>query len=94
MTNKTLKIALVVMISIAVAGVAVPYLRRNLSKNTMDYLTAICSLVCGSYLLVVSYVNGRRTESERRVSKLVPTSGILVVLISMALLIMKVFGLY
>ncbi len=90
MINRTSRIALIV-ISTAIGVFSVPYLRRVISKNTMDYLSAISFLVGGSFFLVLSYGKGRRIESERRGSKLLRISGIMLLLLGMAILIMKLY---
>jgi hypothetical membrane protein len=93
MINRTLKIALIV-ISLAIASFLVPYLRLKLGKNIMDYLNAIGSVVCGVFILVVSYEKGRRIETGRLGSKFLRISGIVLVLLGAFLLIMKVFAIY
>ncbi len=90
MINRNLKIA-VLVISVAIAGFSVPYLRTVISKNTMDYLSAIGFLVCGIFILIVSSGNGRRIVTGRQGSKLVPISGILLVLFGILILILKVY---
>ena len=88
MPSRTLKIA-VIVIATAIGGLSAPYLRRIISKDTMDYLSAISFLVIGIFF-VVRYGNDRRVETWRHGSKLVPI-GILLVLLGMFMLIMKVF---
>ena len=91
MTIRTLKMALLVAFAV-IGSLLASYMRVFFEKDFLDYLSGFSSLMGGIFLLIVSYRNGKGTETGQRASNVLPICGIMMVISGTIILIIKLFG--